>query len=239
MRDKYLCDICEKKFTYLTSLKNHLEALHYDIIGVGEREGKKWEDHCKLFKEATMSAMSLKDLPAMPKPRIRSSRSQKKKKPLINPSVFDSATLKQEISTLPLHAEHAEELPKTRATLLHNVKEGEKDVKSMMKLPTSPKAAVDASSHNHIHSEFCGDPMVVHGDHVDFIHDAELHFVAQTGAVYPHKLEASSANPSECKPASQYPWETTFIYEIPNIEIESECKDKCDSCFNVNEFLIK
>lgn len=229
MRDKYLCDICEKKFTYLTSLKNHLETLHSDIIGVG----KRWEDHCKLFKEATKSATSLKDLPAMPRPRIRSSRSQKKKKPLANPSVSVSATPEQEANTPPSPKKPAQEMPKTSA------KEDGEILKNAAKLPTSPQAAAASGSHNHIHSEFCGDPMVIHGSHTDFVHDAELHFVAPTGVVYPHKLEVSGANPSECKPALQYPWETAFIYEIPSIEIESECKDKCDSCFNVFEFLIK
>lgn len=218
--DKYLCDLCEKKFTYITSLKNHLQSLHKDIIGVDETAEKKWEDHCKLFKEATKSTTRLSDLPAKPKPRIRSSRQLKKKKYLDH--LNGSTTLtKPELNTTPLPNE-PKELP------IEEIVKGEEDAKSV--LPTSPKISLDSC--NHIHSEFCGDPMIIHGNHIDFVHDGELHFVAQSGAIYPHKLEVSSINPSECKPICQYPWNVGY-YETPNIEVDNECKDKCENYLNV------
>lgn len=76
----------------------------------------------------------------------------------------------------------------------------------LLNLPTCPTYSLDPSEHHHVHCEFCGHPMIVHGNHVDFIHDAELHFVDETGAVYPHKLEISDQYPTGCRPPFQYPW---------------------------------
>jgi hypothetical protein len=197
MSDKYLCNVCEKKFTYITSLKNHLQNLHRDLIGTDENSKSKWEDHCKLFKEATKSVTLLKDLPEKPKPRIRTSRLKKKQK-------------------------QADGLQEEKAVI-----EEDKYEEDFIKLPISPKVPLDNCDHNHVHSEFCGDPMVIHGNHIDYIHNAELHYVAQSRAVYPHKLEISSANPSGCKPKLQYPWLTDYY------EVEGECKEKFAKCLKV------
>lgn len=63
-------------------------------------------------------------------------------------------------------------------------------------LPTLP---LYIEENSHIHNEFCGHPTIIHGNHIDYLCDGELHFVARSGAVYPHKLEASSNNPRRCE----------------------------------------
>jgi len=209
INDKYLCDICKKKFTYITSLKNHLQSVHKDVIGIDVNSESRWEDHCKLFKESTKSVTSLKDLPEKPKPRIRTSRLRKKQKQVdnTNPSQTEEKTSSQPKEITPIEKDKYEE--------------------EFIKVPISLKGSLDNSDHNHAHSEFCENPMVVHGNHIDCIHNAGSHCVVQSEAVYPHKLEISSTNPNECKPKLQHPWPTHYY------EVEGERKERYENCLNV------
>lgn len=74
-------------------------------------------------------------------------------------------------------------------------------------LPTYP---LISEEHCHVHCEFCGHSTIVHGNHIDYLCEGELHFVDYSGAVYPHKLEASNTNPVKC----QYLDNTLHDYNI-------------------------
>ena len=73
-------------------------------------------------------------------------------------------------------------------------------------LPVTPTKPLAHSEHHHIHCEFCGHYTIIHGNHFDYLHDAELHCVSSSGIVFQHKLEASDINPTACRPLLQYPW---------------------------------
>lgn len=66
----------------------------------------------------------------------------------------------------------------------------------MKELPEFP---LNTMFQNHVHGEFCGHPMVIHENHLDYVCDGVLHFVTPSGAVYPHKLAISDVNPAICK----------------------------------------
>jgi hypothetical protein len=57
------------------------------------------------------------------------------------------------------------------------------------------------SNHDHEHGPECGHIGIKHGDHVDYLHDGQLHHVCEDGKVEEHKLEVGDANPSVCTPA--------------------------------------
>lgn len=48
-------------------------------------------------------------------------------------------------------------------------------------LPTVLTTPVPRSEHLHIHCEFCGHYTIRHNDHIDYVHDAELHHVDSLG----------------------------------------------------------
>ena len=53
--------------------------------------------------------------------------------------------------------------------------------------------------HEHEHGPGCGHTAVSHGDHVDYLHDGELHRHAGD-AVERHDVEISGLNPADCTP---------------------------------------
>ena len=88
-------------------------------------------------------------------------------------------------------------------------------LKSRIKmLPTGLTMQVSQHEHLHIHCEFCGHPTIRHGDHIDYIHDGELHSASVSGtwrqnsigAVFVHKLGVTAKNPDGCRPLVEYPW---------------------------------
>ena len=103
------------------------------------------------------------------------------------------------VQNVPEAVANCAESHPTQKTLEERIKD------SIKNLPYVPTYALDHSEHHHFHCEFCGHPMIVHGDHTDFIHDAELHLVTEAGTVYPHKLAVSESNPIGCRPLYQYP----------------------------------
>lgn len=50
-------------------------------------------------------------------------------------------------------------------------------------LPTSPVTAINKRDHPHVHNEFCGDIAIRHEEHIDYLHEAELHYVNSTGSL--------------------------------------------------------
>ncbi len=50
-------------------------------------------------------------------------------------------------------------------------------------LPTDPVKPMPQSEHHHIHCEFCGHCTIRHNGHIDFVHDAELHYVSPSGII--------------------------------------------------------
>lgn len=66
-------------------------------------------------------------------------------------------------------------------------------------LPTQPSFPLECKEHNHMHNSLCGHVLVLHDDHVDALHDGELHFTSNS-IVYPHKLAVSKTNPDVCDP---------------------------------------
>ena len=72
--------------------------------------------------------------------------------------------------------------------------------KKFKNLQVKPSIPLNHLEHNHVHSEICGHIMIMHRNHVDFLHDGELHYIGPTGEVYPHKLEITEENPTGCHP---------------------------------------
>ena len=53
--------------------------------------------------------------------------------------------------------------------------------------------------HEHVHGPGCGHTGIRHDDHVDHLHDGELHHHG-AGGVEQHALAVSGRNPAECTP---------------------------------------
>jgi hypothetical protein len=56
-----------------------------------------------------------------------------------------------------------------------------------------------SNTHEHEHGPSCGHTAVRHDDHIDYLHDAELHHHAD-GAVERHTVAISDLNPADCTP---------------------------------------
>lgn len=48
-------------------------------------------------------------------------------------------------------------------------------------LPTELTMSCPHENHHHIHCEFCGHCTIIHNGHIDYVHDAELHFLDAYG----------------------------------------------------------
>jgi hypothetical protein len=57
-----------------------------------------------------------------------------------------------------------------------------------------------SDSHEHEHGPGCGHVAVRHDDHVDYLHDGELHHHSE-GSVERHAVPVGGANPADCTPA--------------------------------------
>src|SRR5262245_23904117 len=55
------------------------------------------------------------------------------------------------------------------------------------------------TSHEHQHAPYCGHTAIRHGDHVDYLHDGELHHNS-AGGVDRHALDVDARNPDACTP---------------------------------------
>jgi hypothetical protein len=54
-------------------------------------------------------------------------------------------------------------------------------------------------THEHEHGPGCGHTAIRHDDHIDHLHDGELHH-HDAGSVERHALPVSEANPGDCTP---------------------------------------
>jgi hypothetical protein len=54
-------------------------------------------------------------------------------------------------------------------------------------------------AHAHIHGPGCGHKAVLHGDHVDYLHDGHLHRM-HGDHIDEHAIEVSARNPEVCTP---------------------------------------
>ncbi len=52
--------------------------------------------------------------------------------------------------------------------------------------------------HDHVHGPSCGHTGVVHGNHVDYLHDGQLHHQTDADQVEEHLIEISATNPDQC-----------------------------------------
>jgi hypothetical protein len=57
-------------------------------------------------------------------------------------------------------------------------------------------------THEHTHGPGCGHTAIRHGDHVDYLHDGELHYHGP-GGVEAHRLDVGAANRDECTPGHE------------------------------------
>lgn len=55
-------------------------------------------------------------------------------------------------------------------------------------------------NHTHQHGPDCGHTAIVHGDHIDYLHDGHLHH-PHADHVDEHILEISEMNPEHCTPS--------------------------------------
>ena len=58
----------------------------------------------------------------------------------------------------------------------------------------------DTAELSHKHGPGCGHIAIRHGDHVDYLHDGQLHHLVGDKKVEEHVIEVSKTNPRECKP---------------------------------------
>ena len=56
-----------------------------------------------------------------------------------------------------------------------------------------------SDQHDHQHAPGCGHSAVRHGDHLDYLHDGEMHYHADA-AVEHHVIAVSDVNPVGCTP---------------------------------------
>jgi len=66
---------------------------------------------------------------------------------------------------------------------------------------SAPTMDHDHKNHPHQHGPGCGHPAVVHGDHVDYLHNGHLHHV-DGAKVEEHALDITPKNPSDCEAPS-------------------------------------
>lgn len=59
-----------------------------------------------------------------------------------------------------------------------------------------------SDEHEHEHGPACGHTAVRHDDHIDYLHDGELHR-HQGGEVERHAIAVSDLNPADCTPDHQ------------------------------------
>jgi hypothetical protein len=59
---------------------------------------------------------------------------------------------------------------------------------------------MSSDPHEHQHGPGCGHIVIRHDDHIDHLHDGELHHHDETG-VERHALAISDSNPAACTPA--------------------------------------
>ncbi|MGB0416992.1 MAG: hypothetical protein ACPGKS_09095 [Coraliomargarita sp.] len=52
--------------------------------------------------------------------------------------------------------------------------------------------------HEHQHGKGCGHTAIQHGDHVDYLHDGQLHHQKADGKVEAHVLPVDETNPGGC-----------------------------------------
>jgi hypothetical protein len=95
------------------------------------------------------------------------------------------------ISNNPQHLsdEVEDEEVKSYSDFMEEIR-GDKEERMKM-LPTIPMGKEEFC---HVHCDYCGHTMIIHGNHIDYLCEGKLHFVIQAGTVYPHKLEVSSTN---------------------------------------------
>ena len=74
-----------------------------------------------------------------------------------------------------------------------NIKSFKERIKN---LPIFPLNTVE---HSHVHNDYCGHITVIHGNHVDYLSEGELHFTSISGDIYPHKLGVTAENPEKCE----------------------------------------
>ena len=53
-------------------------------------------------------------------------------------------------------------------------------------------------NHDHVHGKDCGHTAIVHGDHVDYLHDGHLHHQTSDGIVEEHVIPVNEINTDNC-----------------------------------------
>ena len=91
----------------------------------------------------------------------------------------------------------------------------EEDLKEIIsKLPDNPLNPIEGHIHNHVHGEMCGHIMINHNNHIDLIHDGELHWTDPKGIIYSHKLGITDVNPTGCRPITNLGNEKNIISNV-------------------------
>ena len=199
-----------------------METIHLEILGA---DSTIWENYCKVFKNSEFSE-SLKDLPMIPRPRSRPSRKHKKEKFDKDKKLIEDLVkiIKSESSSSLCFSEEYCSSNKYNIKELdvNKIKSKTQQIEDRIKqLDNAPNEPFKISEHRHIHCEFCEDVRIVHGNHIDYLHDAELHYVDNAGMVYPHKLPVSNDHPNDCSPFLQWTWQNPQDYV--NIIDDIEC----------------
>eukprot|EP00826_Nyctotherus_ovalis_P039949 TRINITY_DN3881_c0_g1_i4.p1 TRINITY_DN3881_c0_g1~~TRINITY_DN3881_c0_g1_i4.p1 ORF type:complete len:224 (+),score=53.17 TRINITY_DN3881_c0_g1_i4:602-1273(+) len=178
----------------------------------------RWENYCKTIKAKEPNSETEKPLAAKSIPR----KSKKAKKTAFMETSGEAESFPHDDShahTTEIHGKSpvlasVEEAPNDRdnskilpeISLLDDEKKDPSEIVERLseqvleeRIKILPVAPASSAEYFHVHCDYCGHPTIIHNNHFDYLCEGELHFVSRTGAVYPHKLEASSTNPVTCQ----------------------------------------
>lgn len=181
---------------------------------------KRWESYCKTIKAKAESNNSTEESST---PKLKPRKSKKAKRTALletsgevesfphddsrahTAEVHNRSPMLTSIKEYPLLQDEAAKILPDEHQLDKGVKICSEYTEEINKKAFEEKAKIlpiiplNSAKFCHVHCDYCGHPTVIHGNHIDYICEGELHFVSYAGDVYPHKLEVSNTNPIRCK----------------------------------------
>ena len=164
-----MCNFCSKQFFYIASVKKHAQISHPDICSqIGKKSLilcttlKKQSDQVKPLSEKIFPSRD--EAPEQPIPEEPAKTGQKQ----LNITIED---VKSILSTQSIFS----------PMLLPESEKQSKTEKIIKEQPSLLSEAINPSDHLHVHLDSCGHVKIRHNDHIDYLHDGELHNVSDTG----------------------------------------------------------
>lgn len=198
-----------------------MQSLHADVAGSDPKD-KKWETYCKTIKPKAESNNSTEESST---PKLKPRKAKRTKRTAFLETSGEAESFPHDDSHVHITEVHnripmltnIKEDPLLQDETAKNLTDGhplDKGMKAKVRLEhmkeidnkvfeertkSLPTIPLNSAKFCHVHCDYCGHPTIVHGNHIDYVCEGELHFVSYTGDVYPHKLEVSNINPIKCK----------------------------------------